>query len=82
MDISVLTDATVYNNIQPVDRIFDADVQSLFFYRKLHATGKQKKMYLVIVIEQYSTELFIYYVMTMYRLCIYYYYYLGSSGLS
>lgn len=41
----------------------------------------EKKMYLVIVIEQYSIELFIYYVMTMYRLCIYYYY-LGSSGLS
>lgn len=69
LDMSVRRNATV-NSFQPIDRIFDADVQSppFFFYCKLHATGKKNCILLLLL--QYLIELMIYYVLVLYQLCI------------
>lgn len=62
MDISVLTNATNIDiSVSALaDRLFDANVQSLFFYRKNFMLLRKKKKTYVTVIEQYSIEQFIY----------------------
>lgn len=76
MDISVLTNATNIDMISVsalADRLFDANVQSLFFYRKnFMLLRKKKKLMLLLLSNILLNSSFIYYVMAMYQLCIQY----------